>query len=111
VAVLRHLVVFRIRSAADADEVVRRLEALSEFKGLLHWKVRRSLDERKGVVILQDSTFRTAEDLEEFRVWGPHASCSAFMAERADWVVVDYVEDLESEDTECVRRKGRTISS
>lgn len=89
--VLRHVILFRLREGADADKA---LELLRSFRppGTLKWVIERSVDERKGVVIVEDSTFESAEALDAFRVSEDHAEAVAFMKENADWTVGDWWE-------------------
>lgn len=89
--VLRHVILFRLREGADADKA---LELLRSFQppGTLKWVIERSIDERKGVVIVEDATFVDEAALDAFRVSGDHAEAVAFMRENADWVVGDWWE-------------------
>lgn len=88
---LRHVILFRLREGADAD---RALELLRSFRppGTTKWVIERSIDERKGVVIVEDSTFESEAALDAFRVSTDHAEAVAFMRENADWVVGDWWE-------------------
>lgn len=89
--VLRHVILFRLREGADAE---RGLTLLRSFRppGTLRWVIERSLDERKGVVIVEDATFDSQEALDAFRVSEDHADAVAFMRENADWLVADWWE-------------------
>ena len=88
---LRHVILFRLHEGADAD---RALELLRSFRppGTTRWVIERSIDERKGVVIVEDSTFESAAALDAFRVSPEHAEAVGFMREHADWVVGDWWE-------------------
>lgn len=90
-SVLRHVILFKLREGADAD---RALHLLRSFRppGTLKWVIERSIDERKGVVIVEDSTFESEAALDAFRVSDDHAETVAFMRENADWVVGDWWE-------------------
>ena len=89
--VLRHVILFRLHEGADAD---RALELLRSFQppGTLKWVIERSVDERKGVVIVEDSTFVDEAALDAFRVSPEHAEAVAFMRDNADWTVGDWWE-------------------
>jgi hypothetical protein len=91
VSVLRHVILFRLRDGADAETAIRLLRE-SRPEGALKWVIERSLDERKGVVIIEDTTFRDADALQAFRVSDAHQSSVEFMREWADWVVGDWWE-------------------
>ena len=88
---LRHVILFRLREGADAD---RALELLRSFRppGTTKWVIERSIDERKGVVIVEDATFESQEALDAFRTSDDHAEAVAFMRENADWFVGDWWE-------------------
>lgn len=89
--VLRHVILFRLREGADAD---RGLALLRSFRppGTLKWVIERSVDERKGVVIVEDATFVDQSALDAFRVSEEHAEAVAFFREHADWLVGDWWE-------------------
>ncbi len=89
---LSHIIVFRLYEDADPDEVLGRLRSLADEVGLLEWRVERSLDERKGIVLVQNSLFSCREDLERFRVAPRHTEVSRYMSTVADWWVADFEE-------------------
>lgn len=89
--VLRHVILFRLREGADADQALKLLRSFRP-PGTLKWVIERSVDERKGVVIVEDSTFESEEALNAFRSSPDHADAVAFMRENADWVVGDWWE-------------------
>ena len=89
---VHHVILFRLYPDADADEVLRRLRSLGHLPGLLAWRVERSLDERKGVVVLQDSLFESGAALQAFREAPEHAEVAAYMSRSADWLVADHVQ-------------------
>ncbi|BBH16422.1 hypothetical protein Back2_07090 [Nocardioides baekrokdamisoli] len=60
--------------------------------GTTKWIIERSVDERKGVVIVEDATFESEAALDAFRVSEDHAEAVAFMKENADWLVGDWWE-------------------
>ena len=89
---VRHVIVFRLYPDADPDEVLQRLRSLCDLPGLLAWRVERSLDERKGVVLLQDSLFASMAALQSFRGEPRHVEVAEFMSRRADWLVADHLQ-------------------
>ena len=90
-SVLRHVILFRLREGADADTAMRLLRE-SRPEGALRWVVERSLDERKGVVLIEDATFVDADALQSFRDSEAHERSAAYLREWADWVVGDWWE-------------------
>ena len=89
---VRHVILFRLYDDADPDEVLQRLRSLGDLPGLLAWRVERSLDERKGVVLVQDSLFASVAALQSFREAPLHVEVADFMSRHADWLVADYVQ-------------------
>lgn len=89
--VLRHLILFRLREGADPDTAIGLLRE-SRPDGALKWVIERSLDERKGIVIVEDTTFVDQAALEAFRVSAAHQASVDYMREWADWVVGDFWE-------------------
>lgn len=89
--VLRHVILFRLREGADPDTAVRLLRE-SRPAGALKWVIERSVDERKGIVIVEDTTFPDADALEAFRMSAAHKASVDYLREWADWVVGDWWE-------------------
>jgi heme-degrading monooxygenase HmoA len=89
---VRHVILFRLYPDADAEEVLRRLRSLAHLPGLLAWRVERSLDERKGVVVMQNSLFASMAALQSFREAPEHAKVAAFLSRNADWLVADHLQ-------------------
>jgi quinol monooxygenase YgiN len=91
----RHIVLFRFRPEVPDAEVARAAELLDSLRaapGVLEWRVIRSLDERKGIVVAEVGLFETPEHFSAFRASERHAEVSAYLADRADWLVADYVD-------------------
>ena len=88
---LRHVVLFRLRDGADPNLAIRLLKE-SRPEGAVRWVIERSVDERKGVVIAEDTTFADAEALEAFRASDGHQASVAYMREWADWITGDWWE-------------------
>lgn len=91
--VLRHVVLFRIYDEvddADVDGIVADLQTLGDLPGILSWHVERSLDERKGRVIVEDATFESEAALDGFRVSERHRVVAERMSTMADWLIGNY---------------------
>ena len=86
------MIVFRLYADADPDEVLQRLRSLGDLPGLLAWRVERSLDERKGVVLLQDSLFASMSALQSFRREARHVEVADYLSRHADWLVADHLQ-------------------
>lgn len=89
---LRHVILFRLREGADADLAIQLLEAARPAVGTSKWVITRSLDERKGTVIVEDTTFADQASLDAYRASAGHEPVAAYMAEWADWFVGDWWE-------------------
>lgn len=90
---LRHIVLFRVYDDvpdADVTSIVADLGTLGDLPGIEAWTVELSLDERKGRVIVEDATFTSEADLENFRVSDRHAEVAARMSTMADWLIGNY---------------------
>lgn len=89
----RHIVLFRIHDGIGNDRVDRaiaRLHALGELPGIVGMRIERSLDGRKGRVVIEDATFQDAGAFALFRSAPAHVSVAAEMADISDWWVGDY---------------------
>jgi Stress responsive A/B Barrel Domain len=76
-------------SAADAIDALRRL---ANVPGVLSLQVERSLDERKGTVIVENLVVADEYALLAFREHPIHVEVVAFMRAITDWWVGDYIE-------------------
>lgn len=93
----RHIVLFRIHEEITnlrVDEAIRQLESLVVQPGVASMYVARSLDGRKGRIIVEDATFDDANAFMVFRASQAHVAVAAEMAEISDWWVGDYERDL-----------------
>lgn len=91
---LRHAVMFRFHDHVDESTIARACEALQSLAShpaVETFELHRSLDERKGVVVLEDATFASAEDYQVWRVSEPHVAAGQLMAGLCDWWVVDHL--------------------
>ncbi len=92
---LRHIVLFRVRDEIGESQIasaIQALEALKVMPGLIEWTVRRSQDERKGVVVVQNSLFETRQALADFAAHPLHKVSADLLRTMADWWIGDYEE-------------------
>lgn len=89
----RHIVLFRVFddvSNERVSEATGRLASLATLPGVESMRVERSLDGRKGLVLIEDATFVDAAAFASFRIAPAHVEVAAEMAEISDWWVGDY---------------------
>lgn len=89
----RHIVLFRVRDDVPEERLRGVIDVLASFvffPGVTTWSVERSLDERKGRIIVQDGTFESRAAFETYRLDGTHQRAGEMMATIADWWVGDY---------------------
>jgi hypothetical protein len=94
----RHVVLFRVRDEVDderLDDLMAALGAFAMFPGVTSWLVARSLDERKGRIVIEDATFKSQAAFEHFRADTAHAHVARMMSEISDWWVGDYLTDAD----------------
>lgn len=90
--IFHHVVLFRMHDGADAEAAVAVLDASRPDDGVVDWVVTRSLDDRKGVVVVESVSFVDQAAFEEFRDSAAHRAAGAHMAQVSDWLVGDYEE-------------------
>ena len=89
----RHIVLFRVHDGVAnrrVDTAITRLESLATLPGVQSMHIERSLDGRKGRVVIEDATFADAAAFAAFRAAPSHVAAAAEMAEISDWWVGDY---------------------
>ena len=89
----RHIVLFRVRDDVPEEHlrgVVDVLASFVFFPGVTTWSVERSLDERKGRIIVQDGTFESRAAFDHYRLDATHQRAGEMMAAISDWWVGDY---------------------
>lgn len=92
----RHLVLFRMNDQvtdATVDDVVAEMSTLSEIPGVLSWSFEKSLDARKGRVLVEDASFADERAFAAFREHPLHRARAERMREISDWWVGDYVSE------------------
>ncbi|WP_267955145.1 Dabb family protein [Microbacterium binotii] len=75
----------RVAEAIDA------LRSLAVLPGVAQWRIERSLDARKGRVIVEDATFADRNAFDDFRVHPEHMRVAEQMSRIADWWNGDYI--------------------
>lgn len=89
----RHVVLFRVHSHVTPERVdaaIGRLEALSSLPMVESLVIARSLDGRKGRVIVEEATFTDAAAFAAFRTAPQHTEIAQTMSEISDWWIGDY---------------------
>lgn len=97
---IRHIILFKLYEEIDPKleiKAIQLLQALGEGDGgILEWRVERSMDTRKGVVIIESGLFKDGQAYERFRKSKKHLETVNFMKQIADWTVGDYIESISS---------------
>lgn len=89
----RHIVLFRVYDSASAtavDSAIGSLQALSKLPVVEALRVERSLDGRKGRIIVLDATFGDRDAFDAYRADPRHVAVAAQLATISDWWVGDY---------------------
>jgi hypothetical protein len=89
----RHVVLFRVRDGVGTDDVdaaTKTLRELGRHTGVVSWAVERSLDGRKGTILVQDATFADAKAFGEWRSSDAHREAADHMAQISDWWIADW---------------------
>jgi hypothetical protein len=89
----RHIVLFRVHLDVEDERVtmaLSELRSLAVLAGVVDLRVERSLDTRKGCVIVEDATFVDQQAFDEFRADPHHLAVAEVMARIADWWSGDY---------------------
>lgn len=89
----RHIVLFRVHDGVPDDRVTEAIDALRSLgalPGVVSWRVERSLDARKGTLIVEDATFTDERAFADFRADPQHLRAGERMAKIADWWNGDY---------------------
>lgn len=88
-----HVVLFRIHDEVeeqDVDAAIESLRSLADLPCVEDWHIARSLDERKGRILIEEATFADADAFQEFRHDPRHRAVAATMAQLSDWWIGDY---------------------
>ncbi|MCT9819039.1 Dabb family protein [Microbacterium sp. W1N] len=91
----RHVVLFRVRDGVgrdDVDKLIDALRELSSLPGVTHWRIERSLDQRKGTIIVEEATFVDQRAFDNFRAHPAHIAAATLASGISDWCVGDYLE-------------------
>lgn len=90
---VRHIVIFMAKPGVEADEIISLLQSLdSDEPGILAFTAQQSLDQRKGVVVIENMLFADERAFERFKFSPVHKELGEKMSHIADWLVADYIE-------------------
>lgn len=85
-----HVVLFRLHDDAEVESALAVLEASRPESGLLEWRIARSLDDRKGPVVVEVAVFEDRAAYDAFARSPQHRAAGEHLARVADWLVGDY---------------------
>lgn len=89
----RHIVLFRIHpgvAETDIESAQHTLRALGTFPEVIQWRIERSLDTRKGTILIEDATFTDTVGYDTFRHRPEHHTAGQQLARIAHWTIGDY---------------------
>lgn len=89
----RHVVLFRVHahvSTERVDAAIGRLESLADLPMVDSLVIARSLDGRKGRVIVEEATFTDAAAFAAFRAAPRHAEVAQALSDISEWWIGDY---------------------
>jgi len=89
----RHVVLFRVHDGIANERVsaaIESLQSLAGLPGVLAFVIARSLDARKGRIIVEDATFADAAASSAFRASPAHVAVAGQLAQISDWWIGDY---------------------
>ena len=86
---------FRIHEGVDETAFLAAIEQLRQLgrgvQGLERWDINKSIDTRKGRIILEEALFTLEKNFRDFQETDAHRAAGEVMAGLADWWVVDYL--------------------
>lgn len=92
----RHIVLFCIYENVPEEKINEAVKLLTELgkenPKISEWNITRSLDTRKGIVIVENGVFEDEAALQEFRISEKHLKTVEYMKQICDWLVGDYLE-------------------
>lgn len=93
---LRHIVFYSMKEDVEQSEINKAIKKLNSIgarvDGAKSWNVKRSMDSRKGTILIENCVFENVETFEEFRKSKEHKEIADYMSKVADWSVGDYLE-------------------
>lgn len=93
---IRHIILFKLYENVSSNEVAKAIQLLRTLgtgdEGILEWKIEKSIDVRKGIIIIENGLFKDKNAYERFRKSDNHLKTVDFMSQIADWTVGDYME-------------------
>ncbi len=93
---IRHILLFKLYAGVNSKKETKAIQLLRELgkgdNGILDWRVEKSIDIRKGIVIVENGLFKDEQSYERFRKSDKHLETVNFMRQISDWTVGDYIE-------------------
>lgn len=93
---IRHIILFKLYKNVGIDEETKAIQLLRALgtgdEEILEWRVEKSVDIRKGIVIVENGLFKDDRAYERFRKSDKHVEIVSFMGQISDWTVGDYIE-------------------
>lgn len=93
---LRHIVLFKLyenTTPVQQQEALNLLHKLgADNSNLLEWTITKSLDTRKGIILIENGLFADEDAYLEFQKSDKHFKVADYMKNIADWVVGNYIE-------------------
>ncbi|MFI8632499.1 Dabb family protein [Microbacterium sp. NPDC077663] len=74
----------------DVDAAIDALRSLADLPCVESWHIARSLDDRKGRILIEEATFADETAFAVFRADPRHREAAAQMAGISDWWIGDY---------------------
>lgn len=93
---IRHIILFKLYVGVAPKLEIKAIKLLQSLgKGdseILEWRVEKSIDTRKGTIIVENGLFKNEQTYERFRKSDKHLKAVNFMKQIADWTVGDYID-------------------
>jgi heme-degrading monooxygenase HmoA len=93
---LRHIVFFIVKDGVEESSILEFIENMENFvkgcDGVLSYRVNRSMDSRKGNVVILNVIFNSVEDFEKYRKNPKHIKFAEEASRISDWLNGDYIE-------------------
>lgn len=81
----------------DSKKVNMAVQLLQELekgnKDILKWEIKKSVDTRKDIIIIENGLFVDEQSFNLFRISGKHKKAGEFMRQISDWLIGDYIQN------------------